>query len=164
MYSTLKTLFGFVTLAAALTVVDSPAAQATGRELASGEFVVEALVPTSVEPKGEITHIELTAAFRLEGTFDGIFIADFHIVHLGPFEEFAQEYFIAHGTFAGEVDGTAGSFDFVFVGEIDAEGLAEGTLVIGPGTDELTHLSGQITLSGLAGVAGSYEGHIHFAP
>jgi hypothetical protein len=52
----------------------------------------------------------------------------------------------------------------VFVGDIDIDGFAEGDLVIGAGTDDLSHLSGQITLSGLAGVEGSYQGDIHFAP
>lgn len=55
----------------------------------------------------------------------------------GAVDEFAQEYFIAEGTFTGEVDGAAGSFDFVFVGEIDAEGFAEGR-----GTAERRPLSG----------------------
>ena len=156
-----KASIGIMTLAAALT---APSAQASPPQSASGDFFVEDLVVTSVEPKGEICHIELTATFRLEGTFDGAFVADFQIVHLGACDEPAEQVFVAQGTFTGEVDGAKGSFDFTFQGEIDEEGRAEGDLVIGRGTDDLEDLSGRINLTGTAGVDGTYEGRIHFAP
>lgn len=149
---------------AAIAVLASPAIQAAPPQPAEGDFVVDESVLTSVEPKGEICHIELTATFCLEGTFDGCFIADFLIVHLGPCGEPAPQHFIAAGTFVGEVDGTGGSFDFVFVGDIDSDGFAQGDLVIGHGTDGLKNLSGRITLSGLAGVEGTYQGRVNFAP
>jgi hypothetical protein len=164
MRTNFKTFIGVITLSAALAVLVSPAVQASPPQTASGDFVVEDLVINSVEPKGEITHIELTATFRLEGDFEGTFVADFLIVHLGPSDQPAEEIFVAQGTFTGKVYGADGSFDFTFVGTIDADGQAEGELVIGRGTDDLENLSGQITLSGISGVAGNYEGSIHFAP
>ena len=150
--------------AIAVLLLPMAIAQAAPPEPASGEFIVEHLMPTSVEPIGAIVFIELTAVFRLEGTFEGAFVADFQIIHLGPLEEPARQIFFAEGTFEGEVDGASGSFDFIFVGDIDAEQRAEGELVVLRGTGELADLSGRITLAGLAGVAGAYEGKIHFAP
>lgn len=151
-------------LAAAVAVLISPAVQAAEPQPAEGEFVVVEVVPTSIEPNGEICHIELTATFCLGGTFDGCFVADFLIVHLGACDQPAPQYFIATGTFQGAVEDAAGSFDFVFVGDIDTEGFANGDLTIGDGTEDLKNLSGQIALSGLAGVAGTYEGSIHVSP
>ena len=159
-----KTWMGAITVAAGLAVLASAGLQAAPPESASGDFVVEDLVVNSVEPKGETCHIELTARFRLEGTFNGSFDADFQIVHLGACGEPAKQIFVAQGTFTGEVDGEEGSFDFTFQGEIDEEGQAEGDLVIGRGTDDLADLSGRITLTGTAGVDGTYAGRIHFVP
>lgn len=164
MRTNFKTSIGVMALSAALALLCSPLVQASPPQPASGDFTVQELAVNSVEPKGEICHIELTATFRLAGDFDGTFDADFLIVHLGPCDQPAEETFVAQGTFTGEVDDVFGSFDFTFVGTIDAEGQAEGNLVIGSGTGDLENLSGQITLSGTAGVAGTYEGSIHFAP
>lgn len=107
--------------------------------------------------------VELTATFRLEGTFDGGFVADFRNVHFGLCDEPAKAVVVAHGTFTGEVDGAPGSFDFIIAGKIDAKSLAEGDLVIGRGADELPRLNGRITLTGITGVGGAYDGRIHFA-
>lgn len=164
MQRTFKRSVCVMILAAAVTVLSSSSVQAAPPQPAEGAFVVQDLIPTSVEPRGETCHIELTATFCLEGTFDGCFVADFFIVHFGACVEPAPQHFIASGTFVGEVDEMVGSFDFVFVGDIDIDGFAEGDLVVGHGTDDLKNLSGRITLSGLAGVAGNYEGRIHFAP
>ena len=155
---------GVMALAAAVAILTSQAAQANPPESASGTFVVADAVPTFAEQVGEISFVELTATFVLDGTLEGSFVADFSIIHLGPLDEPAREIFIADGTFTGDVDGATGGFDFVFVGDIDAQGFAEGELVIVRGTDGLANLSGQLTLAGLAGVAGAYEGSIHFAP
>lgn len=154
-------LIGVMMLAAALAL---PAAHASAPQPASGDFAVQDLVVNSMEPKGETCHIELTATFSLEGTFNGEFVADFQIVHLGACGEPADEVFIARGTFTGDVDGATGSFDFVFTGTIDATGAADGDLVITRGTDELAGLSGRINLTGTAGVSGKYTGRVHPAP
>ncbi|MEX2173982.1 MAG: DUF3224 domain-containing protein [Pirellulaceae bacterium] len=164
MRNKLGTSLGSLVLAATIAALAPPTAWADPPQPASGDFVVEHLVPTSIQPRGAVTFIELTAVFRLEDTFDGAFTADFSIVHLGALDEPAQEIFFAEGTFEGEVDAATGTFDFVFVGGIDAEGFAEGKLVILRGTGDLANLQGWINLAGVAGVEGSYEGHIQFAP
>ena len=164
MQKTLRTSLGILILTATIASVGSRTAQADAPQPASGDFVVEHLQPTFAEEVGGVSFIELTATFRLEGTLDGAFDADFSIIHLGALDEPARQIFIAEGTFEGEVDGASGSFDFIFVGDIDDQGFAEGELVVIRGTDELANLSGQLTLAGLAGVAGAYEGTIHFAP
>lgn len=156
-----RLLIGVLTVTAALAL---PAAHASAPQPASGDFAVQDLVVNSVEPKGETCRIELTATFRLEGTFNGKFVADFQIVHLGACGEPADEVFIARGTFTGDVEGATGSFDFVFTGTIDATGNADGDLVVTRGTGELAGLSGRINLTGIAGVSGTYTGRVHPAP
>lgn len=153
-----RTLIGVITVAAALAL---PAAQASAPQQASGDFVVEQIVVTSAETKGEVSRLELTAEFHLNGTFNGTFLADFQIIHFGALDEPADEVFVAQGTFIGEVDGASGSFDFTFTGTIDATGVADGELVVTRGTDELADLSGRINLTGVAGVSGTYAGRIH---
>ena len=137
MRTNFKTFSGVTALWAALAVLASSAVQASPPQPASGDFTVDELIVTSVEPKGAIAHIELTATFNLTGDFDGSFFADFQIIHLGSLEEPAEEIFVAQGTFTGNVDGADGSFDFTFVGTIDAAGEAQGNLVVGRGTDDL---------------------------
>ena len=155
---------GLVALSLAIAGLAAPDAQAGPPQPAEGDFSVEGLQVISVQPAGKVCLVELEAAFSLTGTLEGLFLADFFIIHLGPCDQPAEEVFVAKGTFDGEVDGEAGSFDFSFVGDIDAQGNAEGDLVIHSGTGDLENLSGRITLSGIAGVEGDYDGSIHFAP
>lgn len=143
---------------------------------AEGVFAVEPLSePPAVQPAGDgVCFIELETTFWLSGTLEGAFTAEFFIIQFAPCDQFGPQLFIADGTYDGSVDtdsdgeiddaDASGSFDFVFVGEIDEAGMAEGDLVIGRGTEELKNLSGRITLAGVAGVGGDYTGRIHFAP
>lgn len=157
--------FGVVALSALIAAFAPGTTRADPPQPADGDFVVdqETFNVTSVEPAGAICLIELTATFQLTGTFEGEFTADFFIVHLGPCEEPAPQVFIAEGTYTGAVGDAQGSFDFRFVGDIDAEGNADGDLVVVRGTGDLKGLSSRITLTGQAGVAGTYAGRIHFA-
>ena len=131
---------------------------------ASGDFQVVSVNVTSVQDVGDTCIIALNATFDFQGTFEGAFDAHFKIVHHGPCSEPAPETFEAQGTYEGTVEGVSGTFDFNFQGSIDAEGNAEGQLVIQKGTSGLAHLRGMLTLTGIAGVGGSYEGEIHFDP
>jgi hypothetical protein len=139
-------------------------AQASSPQPASGTFQVVSAIPTSVQPVGDRCLIELDATFALQGTFGGSFTAHFQIVHLGPCDRAAAETFEAHGIYQGTVESASGSFDFNFQGSIDAEGHAQGQLVIQPGTGGLANLQGMLTLTGQAGVGGTYVGDIHFDP
>jgi Protein of unknown function (DUF3224) len=155
---------GLVALSLAIAGFGASAAQAGPPQPAEGDFFVEGLELISMRPAGRVCLIELQAAFRFTGTLEGLFLADFFIIHLGPCDQPAEEVFVAEGTFIGEVDGEAGSFEFSFVGDIDAQGNAEGRLVMRRGTDGLEDLSGRITLLGITGVGGVYDGSVHFAP
>ncbi len=131
---------------------------------ASGDFQVVSVNVTSVQEVGNTCIIELDATFNFQGTFEGAFDAHFRIVHHGPCSEPAPETFEAQGTYEGTVEDISGTFDFNFQGSIDAEGNAEGQLVIQQGTSGLAHLRGMLTLTGIAGIGGSYDGEIHFDP
>lgn len=131
---------------------------------ASGTFQVASAVPTSVQQVGENCLIELDAQFNFQGTLEGFFTAHFRIVHHAPCGQPGPETFQAQGTYQGTVAGAAGTFDFNFQGGIDAQGNAQGQLVIQQGTGGLTNLRGMLTLTGQAGVGGTYVGDIHFDP
>jgi Protein of unknown function (DUF3224) len=96
----------------------------------------------------------------------GSFTAPFKILHLSPCPAPdqrpapAQETFRAEGTFIGAVEGTSGSFDVVFVGTIDSENHARGTMEILRGTGGLAHLQGAIQLAGIEAVGGAYTGSV----
>lgn len=159
-----KTAFGAVALSLAIAAFTAHGALAASPEPAEGTFSVEEEVLVSLQPAGEVWLLEVAATFELEGTFEGTLVGEFFIIHFGPIEQPAPEIFIAEGIYAGDVDGASGEFDFSFVGDIDAEGNAEGDLVIGSGSGELQDLSGMITLTGVTGIGGDYAGSIHFAP
>jgi Protein of unknown function (DUF3224) len=140
------------------------AAHASPSQPASGLFQVMSAIPTSVQPVDDRCLIELDATFALQGSFSGSFSAHFQIVHLGPCDRAATETFAALGNYQGTVDSTTGSFEFNFQGSIDAAGHAQGKLVIQQGTGALANLHGMLTLTGQAGVGGTYMGDIHFDP
>jgi hypothetical protein len=136
-------------------------ASATPPANASGTFAVESIVPSSFEQYGDVGVIKLNAVFVLDGTFQGPMDSDFLILHFGPLDEPAPELFYAEGRFTGTVNGAAGTLDYVFFGEIDAEGNAQGQLVILGGTGGLSSLRGGITLTGITGIGGTYSGSVH---
>lgn len=150
-----------ITVALLLSV---PVAQATPPQAANGTFAVVNVTPTSVQPVSDNCQIELEATFSFQGTLDGSFTAHFSILHHGACDQPAPEIFEAQGTYTGMVNDASGSFDFNFHGNIDAQGRAQGQLVIQRGTAGLANLHGQLTLTGQAGVGGTYTGNIHFEP
>jgi hypothetical protein len=88
----------------------------------------------------------------------------FHIIQSAPCDAVGPQAFQATGEFTGTVAGHAGSFRLRFQGHIDAAGNARGALVIQHGTGELENLHGHLTLTGQAGVSGTYSGTIVCAP
>lgn len=134
-------------------------------QAAGGTFQVTGFAPTAPpQQHGNTCVIEAAVTFAFEGTLAGSFVADFTIRHAGECGQPAPESFRAVGTFAGAVAGEAGTFDFTFQGHIDAAGNAHGQLVVQGGTGSLTNLHGTLTLAGQAGVGGTYEGRVNFAP
>jgi uncharacterized protein DUF3224 len=131
---------------------------------AEGSFTVVSVVPTSARPTpGGTCVVTATATFAFDGTLAGSFDASFVFVRNGPCPPApASETFAAHGTYSGSVmfgrTARTGKFDFAFAGTIDAAGNARGTLVVLRGTEGLRGLSGSLTLSGKAGVGGTYRG------
>jgi hypothetical protein len=148
------------TLAVALLLV-SPASAKVAAPVA-GSFTVD-VTDATVRPASDATClISLTATFNFTGTLHGSFTAPFAIVHHGACDQPAAEAFVAHGTFSGSVvlgDVTrTGTFDFVFVGTIDAASNARGTLRVLRGTEDLRGLGGAVELTGISGVGGTYRG------
>ena len=141
-----------------------PTAYAVEPTPASGTFQVVGATVTSVQPVDNICIIELDATFAFLGTLGGSFTASFKIIHRGSCAQPAPEIFEAQGTYTGSVTAASGTFDFNFEGSIDAQGNAEGKLVILRGTGGLANLHGMLTLTGQAGVGGTYSGQIHFDP
>ena len=137
-----------------------------GEHEVSGDFVVEEGpgFPGVKPVADDLCIIELPATFHLAGDLDGSFFALFEIEHYGPCGEYAEEYFYADGTYEGSVLGAEGTFTYTFEGTIDMFGQATGELIIdeGSGTGDLEDLEGSITLSGPAGVSGSYSGTVSF--
>jgi hypothetical protein len=132
---------------------------------ASGTFQVTGFTPTAPpQQRGNTCFIEAAVTFTFEGTLVGSFAANITIRHAGECGEPGTESCRAVGTFAGTVAGEAGTFDFTFQGHIDAAGNARGELAIQRGTGGLSNLHGKLTLAGQAGVGGSYEGWVNFAP
>jgi hypothetical protein len=131
---------------------------------AAGTFTVAGVTVTSVRPASDATClIDLTATFSFTGTLQGSFTAPFAIVHHGACGQPAAENFVARGTFSGDValgDVTLdeGTFDFVFVGTIDAASNARGALHVHGGTGDLEELGGALELTGISGVGGTYSG------
>lgn len=140
----------------------APQAQTALTAEAGGDFIVEDAIPTSVAPDGDECQIELMATFRFEGSLQGSFTAPFEIEHEGPCDEPAPEEFEAQGTFAGTVNGASGTFEVKFEGTISTAGQAQGVLEIEEGTGELEGLEGSLTLTGIAGVSGTYTGFLRF--
>jgi hypothetical protein len=108
--------------------------------------------------------IDLDATFAFQGTLQGAFTAAFRIVHRGPCSQPAPETFEAEGTYTGSVATASGTFDFNFAGSIDTQGNAQGGLTVLHGTGGLANLHGTLTLTGQAGVGGTYSGQVHFDP
>ena len=147
-----------------LLLLSIPIAYATPPTPANGSFQVVSANPTSVRQVDDICIIDLDATFAFQGTFTGSFAAHFRIVHRGQCTQPAPETFEAQGTYQGSVNTASGAFDFNFQGSIDAQGNAQGELVILRGTAGLVNLHGMLTLTGQAGVGGSYSGLIHSDP
>jgi hypothetical protein len=135
-------------------------------ETVEGGFTVPKLVLTSVDERDGVCFVGLDAVFQLDGSFTGEAEMHLDVVNLGPCFEPSAQVFRAKGTYMGTVEasGTAaeGTFDFTFQGRIDAEGHAEGLLVINRGTGGLANLQGTLLLAGTAGVDGDYSGKVHF--
>ncbi|MFV8752744.1 DUF3224 domain-containing protein [Nannocystaceae bacterium ST9] len=131
-----------------------------------GDFSVVTNPPHQVaQVAPDLCILELTATFSFAGDLEGSFTSDFSIEHLGPCDQPALEVFSTEGVYVGEVLGAEGSFEYTFDGTIDGQGIATGDFVIleDSGTDELDELEeGTITLTGLAGVGGTYSGEIEF--
>jgi len=132
---------------------------------ASGAFQVTGLTPTAPpQQRGGTCFIEAALTFAFHGTLEGSFAANITIIRAGECGQPGSEAFRSAGTFTGTVAGVAGTFDFNFQGHIDAAGNARGELAIHRGTGGLATLHGQLTLSGQAGVGGTYEGFVDLAP
>ena len=127
---------------------------------AAGTFIVESLVPTAVEDFGDFAILHIDAVFVLDGSFQGDLESEFVILHLGPLAEPAPELFFADGRFTGHVNGAAGTLDYVFFGDVDAEGNADGRLIIRSGTGALSGVRSRLRLQGVTGVGGVYSGWI----
>ena len=148
-------------LLVALTALPMMIIQASRTALISGDFTVISTMVTSARPIGRNCQIELDASFAFQGDLAGEFDAHFSILHFAPCDQqAAPEVFAAHGSYTGQVLGDSGSFDFNFVGHITDQGSAQGRLVILSGTGGLADLHGIITLTGQAGVGGSYTGFV----
>ncbi len=129
-----------------------------------GTFTVGPPTAISVTPDGNECIIVLDEAFFPVGDVQGTMNSHFRIEHMGPCGQPAPETFDAQGTFTGSVLGTTGSFRYTFEGTIDAQGNAQGTLDIlpGTGTGGLAALRGEIRFMGVAGVGGTYSGDVDF--
>ena len=130
-------------------------------EHVDGGFTV-AIDPHSIaaQPVGGICRVNLRATFSFTGDLVGAFVAPFSILHAGACDQAATEAFQASGTYNGTVAGVSGSFDFLFTGTIDAQGHAQGELVILDGRGGLAGLHGAVMLAGQAGVGGTYTGTV----
>ncbi len=130
----------------------------------AGDFSVVTDPPQSVaQVAPDLCILELTATFSFAGDLDGSFTSEFVIEHFGACNQLGPEYFVTEGVFEGELLGAEGSFEYTFEGAIDGQGIATGDMVIRKhsGTDELEDLDcGTITLTGLAGVGGTYDGEV----
>jgi hypothetical protein len=153
-----------VALLIATFAVALPAAASPPQDV-SGAFTVVSVIPTSIREAGNNCIIEADVTFAFTGGIDGAFSSlPLRIVHHGPCDPLgpAPENFQGDGTFAGTVNGVAGSFDFNFRGKVDAAGNAEAKLTVRQGSGGLEELHGAITLTGITGVGGTYEGRVHF--
>ena len=154
-----------VALTVVICVVGLSATIQAMPQSATGTFQVTSLTPTAPpEQRGHTCFIEADVVFTFEGTLEGAFAASITIMHAGECGQAGPEAFRSVGTFTGTVAGVAGTFDFNFQGHIDAAGNAVGELAIHRGTGDLATLHGKLTLSGRAGVGGTYEGFVNFAP
>jgi hypothetical protein len=153
-------------LAALVLLMPTTGLHAAPPEAVEGTFSVGNLELVSARPAGQVCHIDLNAGFSFDGDLDGDFYASFKIVRFGPcnLTVLAPDRFIAHGTYTGSVQGNEGSFDFIFQGGVNDEGMAQGRLVVLQGSGDLSNLRGNIVLSGVAGVGGDYAGQVHFDP
>ena len=149
------------TVAMALVLVSPAFAKVAAP--AAGSFTVSDVAVTTVRTASDATClVGLSATFSFTGTLQGWFRAPFAIVHHGACDQPAAEHFVAHGTFSGSValggSTRTGAFDFVFSGTIDAASNARGTLRILRGAVGLQGLGGAVTLTGVSGVGGTYQG------
>lgn len=153
-------------LAALVLLTPTTGLHAAPPEPVEGSFQVESLDLVSARAAGQVCHINLDADFSFAGDLDGDFSASFKIVRFGPCDlsVSAPDRFIAHGAYNGSVQGNEGSFDFIFQGGVNDEGVAQGRLVVLQGSGDLSNLRGNIILSGMAGEGGNYAGQVHFDP
>jgi hypothetical protein len=133
-------------------------------EVAGSFSVVHNGPPSINQVAGDLCAIELSPSFVFIDDLDGSFSSSFVIEHAGACDQPAPEYFSTDGVWTGSILGAEGSFEYTFEGTIDAEGIATGELVVvdDSGTDGLEGLEGSLTLTGLAGVKGSYSGTLAF--
>lgn len=149
---------GFVSFASVLMFLPAAAAAAP---TAAGTFEVDAPQVTGAEQRGRTCFVDLTATFMFEGTLEGDAPISFRIVQAGPCGETGvSQAFTAVGAFTGSVAAVPGGFSFRFQGHITDDGQARGQLVILDGTGGLTGLRGHLTLTGQAGVSGTYVGTV----
>jgi hypothetical protein len=156
----LRAPIGAVILALALMAGSFGSALAdTAPTAVSGPFSVRPLSnPPSFQSLDGLCRINLTATFDFMGNLVGTFTAPFTFLQFGPCTASAVKVFQASGTYVGSVGTATGTFDFLFIGAIDAQHNARGDLVVLRGTGGLSHLQGTLHLAGTEGVGGTYEG------
>lgn len=156
----------FMSLAAVVaTLALAVPASASPKQAVGGEFTVVSLMPTGIRAAGPNCFIDADVTFSLTGDVTGVFTSlPLRIVHHGPCDPLgpAAETFQGQGSLAGTVGTAAGTFDFNFRGTADAAGNAEAKLTIQNASGGLAGLRGSITLTGITGVGGTYEGRLHF--
>lgn len=134
----------------------------------SGNFTVVSVIPKSAQPAGNDCMIDADVVFSFTGSLSGSFspALPLRIVHRGPCVPLgpASETFQGQGTYSGTVATAAGAFDFNFRGSADALGNAQAQMTLLQGTGGLSNLRGNIILTGVTGVGGTYSGTIGFDP
>lgn len=161
----MRTLIAVIMAGLVATFAIAIPASASAPHAVSGGFTVSSVIPTSFEAAGKNCILQADVTFSLTGDVTGVFTSlPLRIVHHGPCAPFgpAAENFEGHGTFAGEVGGSTGTFGFNFRGKADAAGHAEAKLTIQRATGDLAGLHGSLTLTGITGVGGTYVGALHF--
>ena len=145
-------------------------ADAGANEEAPGEIDVEGSFTPAGPPSqppvrvdaGTSCIVDLEQKYTVSGTLSGTFTVDFRILVKGPCGKpvgtFDEEW-IAHGTFAGDLDGTKSASAFTYTATVDAGGNVNGEIVLGHGLSGRLEVSGnfsdgRLTYSGRAKVAG----------
>lgn len=127
----------------------------------AGSFSVVHSGPPTVTPVApDLCVIELHPSFVFVDDLQGSFTSNFVIEHAGPCDQPAPQYFSTDGVWAGSILGRQGGFTYNFEGSIDEQGIATGVLSVveDSGTGELDDIEGSLTMTGLAGVEGTYSG------